>query len=78
MLAAETGDYKMLKLFVQIENENIKINITGTKQEIETLSISEKILKTIYNPDNKGYAKANNQGIFLAKHEFREKTGIPA
>ena len=41
-----------------------------TKQEIETLSISKKMLKTIYNPDNRGYAKANNQGILLVKNEF--------
>lgn len=33
LLAAENGDYKMLKLFVQLENENIKIRISRRTEE---------------------------------------------
>ena len=40
-----------------------------TKKEIDTLHLSERILKSIYNKNNKGYARANNQGISIAKNK---------
>ena len=56
----------------QIEGEIIIIDNNSTDQtikEIDTLHLSNFFIKRIYNKNNKGYARANNQGISIARNK---------
>jgi len=56
------GDYEL----VFVDNGSVD----DTKAYLEKLKAARKNVKTIYNPSNLGFAKANNQGMGIADGEY--------
>lgn len=60
--------YRFTNDFELIIVDNASTN--GTVDYIESLRLEKDNIKVIYNEDNKGFSKGNNQGIELAEGEY--------